>query len=42
MENLTVLRPNHGIDAREYDNLLGKRAKAPLSKHQKLSWDLIV
>jgi N-acetylneuraminate synthase/N,N'-diacetyllegionaminate synthase len=37
--NLTVLRPNHGIDARHFDQLLGKRAKSDLKEHQKLSWD---
>lgn len=37
-ENLTVLRPNHGIDAREYEALLGKKAKMDLAKHQKLTW----
>lgn len=39
-ENLTVLRPNHGIDAREYFNLIGKKAKVKLEKHQKLDWSL--
>lgn len=40
-ENLTVLRPNHGIDAREFDKVLGKRSKVTLAKHQMLNWDLI-
>lgn len=39
-ENLGVLRPNHGIDARDYFKLIGKRATIPLKRHQKLSWDL--
>jgi N,N'-diacetyllegionaminate synthase len=39
--NLTTLRPNHGIDARFFDQLLNKRAKVALSKHQKLTWDLV-
>lgn len=39
-ENLTVLRPNHGIDAREFDQLLGKKAIKDLAQHQKLSWEL--
>ncbi|TDQ09925.1 N-acetylneuraminate synthase family protein [Pedobacter metabolipauper] len=38
-DNLTVLRPNHGIDAREYDNVIGKTVKHDLKMHQKLSWD---
>ncbi len=40
-DNLTVLRPNHGIDARDFDKIIGKKAKVALAKHQKLSWDLI-
>jgi N-acetylneuraminate synthase/N,N'-diacetyllegionaminate synthase len=39
-ENLTVLRPNNGIDAREFSKLVGKKAKVALSKHQKLDWSL--
>jgi len=38
-KNITVLRPNHGIDAREYDQVLGKKAKHDLKMHQKLSWN---
>ncbi len=37
--NLTVLRPNHGIDARNYFNILGKKAKRDLSEFEKLEWD---
>jgi N,N'-diacetyllegionaminate synthase len=40
-ENLTTLRPNHGIDARDYDKILGKRATVGLEKHQKMSWDFV-
>lgn len=40
-ENLTVLRPNHGIDAREYENLLGRKVKINIQQHQKLSWEII-
>lgn len=39
VEHLTVLRPCHGIDAREFDQLIGKKALEDLIKHQKLSWD---
>lgn len=39
--NLTLLRPNHGIDAREYSQVLGKKAKVSLKRHQKLAWDLL-
>jgi N-acetylneuraminate synthase/N,N'-diacetyllegionaminate synthase len=40
-ENLTILRPNHGVDAREHDALLGKRLKQPVKKHQKLDWSMV-
>ncbi|MCB2194272.1 MAG: N-acetylneuraminate synthase family protein [Bacteroidetes bacterium] len=39
-ENLICLRPNHGIDARDFDKLLGKKVKVDLRKHQKLTWDM--
>jgi len=37
-EDLTVLRPNHGIDARDYDQVIGKKLKRGVSAHQALSW----
>jgi N-acetylneuraminate synthase/N,N'-diacetyllegionaminate synthase len=40
-ENLTVLRPAHGIDAREFDTLIGKVAKKDLLYHEKLDWEFI-
>lgn len=40
-EHLTVLRPNHGIDARDYDKVLGKKLKAPLRAHQKMTWEIL-
>jgi N-acetylneuraminate synthase/N,N'-diacetyllegionaminate synthase len=40
-ENLTVLRPNHGIDARHFYQLLGKVSKVQLRRHQKLDWSYI-
>jgi len=36
--NLICLRPNHGIDARDYNKLLGKKTKIDLKEHQKLEW----
>ena len=36
--NICVLRPNQGIDARNYDQLLGRLAKRPLRRHQPLDW----
>lgn len=38
-EHLTILRPLQGIDAREYDQLIGKKARIDLGQYQKLSWD---
>lgn len=38
-ENLTVLRPAHGIDARDYEKIIGKTATRDLRLHEKLSWD---
>lgn len=40
-ENLTVLRPNHGIDAREFDQVVGKRLLKNVEKHQKLTWEIL-
>ncbi len=37
--NLCCLRPNHGIDCRDYDRLIGKTSKINLKAHQKLEWD---
>lgn len=37
--HLKVLRPNHGLDAREYYNLIGKIAKTDMKINQKLSWN---
>lgn len=37
-DNLTVLRPNSGIDARNFDDLIGKMALVDLKKHQKLDF----
>ena len=39
--DLTVLRPNHGIDARDFDKLMGKRLKKGVSEHEKLNWDTL-
>jgi len=36
--NLCVLRPNHGIDAREYYQLMGHRARRRLLRHEQLDW----
>ncbi|MCR9253059.1 MAG: N-acetylneuraminate synthase family protein [bacterium] len=38
-QDLTVLRPNHGIDARDFDKLVGKTATKNLIAHQKLDWE---
>lgn len=39
-DNLTVLRPNSGIDARDFDKLIGKKALIDLKEHQKLDFNL--
>jgi N-acetylneuraminate synthase/N,N'-diacetyllegionaminate synthase len=36
--NLTVLRPNTGIDAREYDRLVGRVALRDLRRHEAINW----
>ncbi len=40
-ENLTVLRPNHGIDARDFDKLLGRTLNQNVKAHQKLDWKML-
>ena len=40
-EDLTVLRPNHGIDARQFDDVVGKRLKEDVIAHQKLTWQIL-
>ena len=39
-DSLTVLRPNHGIDARDFDKLIGKKINCDVTKHQKLEWKM--
>jgi len=36
-DNLTVLRPAHGLDPREWENILGKKVKTDLLKGQKIN-----
>ncbi|WPP50490.1 N-acetylneuraminate synthase family protein [Catalinimonas niigatensis] len=38
-EDLVSLRPNHGIDARDFDQLIGKKLKTDVQAHQKLAWE---
>lgn len=40
-KDLTVLRPNHGIDAREFDLVVGKKLLEDVKEHQKLTWDIL-
>ncbi len=40
--NLTVLRPNKGIDARFFDQVIGKKAINALKKHQSMRWEDIL
>lgn len=37
-KHLCTLRPNHGIDARFFDSLIGKKLNCDVLKHQKLSF----
>ena len=39
-DSLTVLRPNHGIDARDFDKVIGKKINCDVDKHQKLEWKM--
>jgi len=41
-KNLTCLRPNHGVDAREFDKIIGKKTTIDLVAHQKLEWKNII
>lgn len=36
--NLCVLRPNHGIDARAYDEVVGRRTRRAFRRHEPLDW----
>jgi len=38
-EDLVTLRPNHGIDARAFDQIIGKKLKIDIQAHQKLEWN---
>ncbi len=40
-QDLTVLRPNHGIDARQFDLVVGKKLTSDVKEHQKLTWDIL-
>ena len=40
-EDLVTLRPNQGIDARDFDQLIGKKLNTDVKAHQKLDWNLI-
>ena len=37
-DNLCVLRPNQGIDARDYDRVVGRLACRRLQRHEPLDW----
>ena len=39
--DLTVLRPCHGIDARDFDKVVGKKLLQDVGKHQKLEWNML-
>jgi N,N'-diacetyllegionaminate synthase len=37
-DNVCVLRPNQGIDARDYDRVVGRVARRQLRRHEPLDW----
>lgn len=39
-EDLITLRPNHGIDSRDFFKLIGKKLIRNVAEHEKLEWDL--
>lgn len=41
-EDLVVLRPNHGIDARKFEQVVGKTARRDLRAYERLSWDDLI
>lgn len=40
-DDLICLRPNHGIDARDFQSIVGKVLKTDIKKHQKLDWSIL-
>lgn len=40
-EDLVVLRPLHGIDARDYQAIIGKKLKFAVKAHQKLDFEML-
>jgi N,N'-diacetyllegionaminate synthase len=41
-ENISVLRPNHGIDAREYESIIGKKSITNLKAFEKINKKWII
>ena len=39
-DSLTTLRPNHGIDARDFYKIIGKKINCDVVEHQKLEWKM--
>lgn len=40
-EDLTTLRPNHGIDARDWEKVIGKRLNKRIRAYERLDWNII-
>ncbi|WP_166382081.1 MULTISPECIES: N-acetylneuraminate synthase family protein [unclassified Polaribacter] len=40
-DDLAYLRPNHGIDARDYKEVIGKTLKEDVIKHQKITFEIL-
>jgi len=41
-EDLVLLRPAHGIDAREYESVIGRRTKCAIGPLEKITWDMLL
>ena len=39
--NIVALRPNHGIDARDFNKVIGKEITKSIKQYEKLVWDYI-
>ena len=37
--DIVALRPNHGIDAKDYDKIIEKTLKNSIKQYQKIDWE---
>ncbi|HTI87434.1 MAG TPA: pseudaminic acid synthase [Alphaproteobacteria bacterium] len=40
-DNVRIIRPGHGLPPKEFDRVIGRRARARIARGTPLSWDLI-